>query len=117
VWVLRLNIAIVTIIPLTFAAAGNIWMLIPAFLAQGLVQGGFELGAATSAIALAERGRVMEYTAIQSVAIGLRGMVAPLIGAALLGMGLTETTILVIAAALVAISWGMMRGVPDKPGA
>lgn len=104
-------------VPLTYVWAGDAWTLLPAFICQGLMQGGFELGITTGVIALAERGRVMEYTALQAATIGVRGMLAPLLGALLLSVGVSETLVLGIATGLVAISWIMLGAVrAPQPG-
>lgn len=116
-WVLRLSILLAAFVPLTYVWAGNAWMLLPAFICQGLMQGGFELGITTGVIDLAGRGRVMEYTALQAATIGVRGMLAPLLGALLLGAGVPETLVLGIAAGLVAVSWVMLGAVrSSQPG-
>ena len=85
--------------------------LLPAFLAQGLIMGGFELGATNTGIALAERGRVMEYSALQTAVFGLRGMIAPLLGTALLGAGLADTAVFALGTALVLAGWLIMARV------
>lgn len=118
-WVLRLSILLVTFIPLTYIWAGNAWTLLPAFILQGLVQGGFELGATGGSIDLAAPGHVLEYAALQTTTIGARGMLAPLLGTLLLGAGLSEALVLALAAALVAISWvllGMVKPPPREQG-
>lgn len=116
-WVLRLSILLAAFVPLTYVWAGNAWMLLPAFICQGLMQGGFELGITTGVIDLAERGHVMEYTALQAATIGVRGMLAPLLGALLLGAGMSETLVLGIAVGLVALSWVMLGAVRSpQPG-
>ena len=116
-WVLRLSILMAAFVPLTYIWAGHAWMLLPAFICQGLMQGGFELGITTGAIDLAKRGHVMEYTALQTATIGVRGMLAPLMGAALLGAGASETLVLGLAVGLVAGSWVLLGAVrlPQNP--
>ena len=116
-WVLRLSILLAAFVPLTYIWASNAWMLLPAFICQGLMQGGFELGITTGAIDLAKRGHVMEYTALQTATIGVRGMLAPLMGAALLGAGASETLVLGLAVGLVAGSWVLLGAVrlPQNP--
>ncbi|MCS6841448.1 MAG: MFS transporter [Roseiflexus sp.] len=104
-WVLRLSILLAVFVPLAYVWAGDAWTLLPAFICQGLMQGGFELGITTGVIDLAGRGRVMEYTALQAATIGVRGVLAPLLGALLLGAGVSETLVLGIAVGLVVISW------------
>ncbi|HMO55908.1 MAG TPA: MFS transporter [Roseiflexaceae bacterium] len=103
-WVLQVSVVCAIIVPFTYIWADSAWMLVPAFIAQGLLQGGFELGVTNTTIALAERGRVIEYAALQTATIGLRGMLAPFVGTLLLGMGVSETTLFAVAAAMVASS-------------
>lgn len=59
----------------------------------------------------------MEYTALQTATIGLRGMLAPLMGAVLLGAGVSETLVLVLAVGLVVVSWVLIGAVrlPENP--
>ena len=111
VWVLRLNMGLAALVPFTYIFAGSGLGLLPAFLAQGLIMGGFELGATNTGIALAERGRVMEYSALQTAVFGLRGMAAPLVGTALLGAGLADTAVFALGTALVLAGWLMMARV------
>ncbi|MBU6334475.1 MAG: MFS transporter [Chloroflexi bacterium] len=85
--VLIVSVALAACVPFTYLWAGSAWALLPAFIAQGLLQGGFELGVTNVTIALAERGRVLEYAALQTLVIGLRGLAAPLIGTLLLQAG------------------------------
>ncbi|ABU57130.1 MFS transporter [Roseiflexus castenholzii] len=110
-WVLRLSMLLAAFVPFTYVWAGNAWMLLPAFICQGLMQGGFELGITTGVIDLAERGRVMEYTALQAAIIGVRGMLAPLLGSLLLGIGASEALVLGAATGLVIASCVLLGAV------
>ncbi len=103
-WVLRLSMGIAALVPFTYIWADSAWMLLPAFIAQGVLQGGFELGATNSAMYLAGSEHVVEYTALQTAMIGLRGMIAPFIGAALLGLGVSENSVFALGTTLVLIS-------------
>ncbi|HWQ13564.1 MAG TPA: MFS transporter [Roseiflexaceae bacterium] len=105
VWVLRLSMGLAALVPLTYVFAGSAWALLPAFLVQGLIQGGFELGVTNTGIALAERGRVMEYTALQTAVVGLRGMLAPFLGTLLLALGAPDTAVFALSVALIAGGW------------
>ena len=91
-------------VPFTYLWAGSAWALLPAFIAQGLLQGGFELGVTNTTIALAERGRVLEYAALQTLTIGLRGLAAPLIGTLLLQAGVDPAWLFGAAAVLMVLS-------------
>ncbi|MGB9753801.1 MFS transporter [Roseiflexus castenholzii] len=116
-WVLRLSMLLAAFVPFTYVWAGNAWMLLPAFICQGLMQGGFELGITTGVIDLAERGRVMEYTALQAAIIGVRGMLAPLLGSLLLGIGASEALVLGAATGLVIASCVLLGAVqPPRTG-
>ena len=89
-------------------------MLIPAFISRGIVSGGFELGRINAGIQLAPADRITEYAVIQSTTIGVRGIIAPLISAMLLHLGLPPTGIFVISAVLVATAW-VLFGSIDAP--
>jgi MFS family permease len=102
--VLVVSVALAACVPFTYLWAGSAWALLPAFIAQGLLQGGFELGVTNTTIALAERGRVLEYAALQTLTIGLRGLAAPLIGTLLLQAGVDPAWLFGAAAVLMVLS-------------
>ena len=97
---------IAIVVPLCYAMADTVWLLIPACIAQGLVFAGFDLGASTAAIALAPPGRVLAYAAVQHVVIGVRGMLAPLLAAALLGIGYADTLVFAVGIGLLVLAAG-----------
>ena len=112
--VLRATCVVSLIQPVVYIFAGNAWMLIPAFISRGIVSGGFELGRINAGIQLAPADRITEYAVIQSTTIGVRGIIAPLISAMLLHLGLPPTGIFVISAVLVATAW-VLFGSIDAP--
>ena len=95
-----LNVVVIS----PFIVASQAWMLIPSYLAQGAVNSALDLGYVTAAIQLAAPKHIAEYSALQFVVIGLRGMLGPLIGVSLLRVGLSQTAVfgLAIGMALVA---------------
>jgi MFS family permease len=105
IWVLRANVGIAIVLPLTYIWASNAWMLIPAFIAQGIIAAGIDLGIISTGIELADPERVAEYSALQATIIGIRGMAGPFIGAALVGAGLPNQLVFALGAALIAVSW------------
>jgi MFS family permease len=109
IWLLRVAMLLAAVVPFMYSVASNVWLLIPAFVAQGLLQGAFELGATNAGIGLARQGRVLEYTALQTATMGLRGMIAPFIGAALLGAGMPLAWVFVISTVLVLVSFVMLH--------
>jgi hypothetical protein len=48
---------------------------------------------------------VAEYSALQSTIIGLRGMVAPFVGVALLSAGVPDRAIFVLGCGFIALGW------------
>jgi DHA1 family inner membrane transport protein len=111
VWVVRVAMLLGAAVPFCYIWATNIWLLLPAFMFQGLLQGAFDLGATNTAIELAEPGRVMEYTALQTAVLGLRGMIAPFLGAALLSAGLPDTWVFALCTLLVLAGAAMLSGI------
>jgi MFS family permease len=84
--------------------ATNVWWLVPAFIVQGLVSAGADLGVINAGIQLAPPDRVDEYSAIQSTIMGLRGMVGPMLGIALLGLGASPAAIFALGAIFMLVS-------------
>ena len=89
-----------TMFILPYVWAWNGWMLVPSFIAIGLVSAGMELWVTYTIIELAEPGLLPEYTAVCMMAIGGRGLIAPLIGVGLLRNGVSEPSLLIFGAML-----------------
>ncbi len=113
--VLRINQLISVIVPLTYIWASDGWMLLPAFVVQGLINAGVDVGIISTCIQLAEADKVVEYAAVQATVVGLRGMITPFLGAALLRLGISDTRIFAIGAALIFLSWLMLNTVQGTP--
>lgn len=103
--VMRATCAVSLLQPLVYIWAGSAWALIPAFVARGIASGGFELGRINAGIQLADPERITEYAVIQSTTIGMRGIIAPLISALLLRLGLPPTGIFVLSAGCMITAW------------
>jgi len=112
--VLRLTCAVAMVQPLVYIFADNGWMLIPAFIARGIVSGGFELGRINTGIQLAPPDRITEYAVIQSTTIGMRGILAPLISALLLRMGMPPAGLFLLSIGLMVAAW-VLFGRIDAP--
>ena len=104
IWVMRVNFAIGTLVPFAYIFASNGWMLLPAFIAQGIISAGLDLGFVNTCIQLAESDKVVEYAAIQATVGGLRGIIAPFLGVFLVGLGVTEAWIFASGTLLVVIA-------------
>ncbi len=102
-----------TLVPLNYCVATSPWMLIPSTVVGGIVNAGGELSAFASVLYFAPKDRITQYQGIYLSLFGLRGILAPLMGAALLeskllpqrsifllGMALTLVGVLVILAGM-----------------
>ena len=103
VWVMRVNLAIATLVPFSYIFATDGWMLLPAFIAQGIISAGMDLGMLNTCIQLAEPDKVVEYAAIQATVAGIRGIVTPFIGVLLVGLGIDVAWVFAIGTLLIAI--------------
>ncbi len=113
--VLRINQLISVIVPLTYIWATADWMLLPAFIVQGLINAGVDIGLISTCIQLAEKDKVVEYAAVQATVIGLRGMITPFLGAALLRLGVADTQVFALGAGLIFLSWLILQQVQAAP--
>ncbi len=113
--VLRTNLAIGAIIPFSYLFATEGWMLLPAFIAQGIISAGVDLGLVNTCIQLAEPDSVVDYAAVQSTVVGLRGMIAPFIGVALIQLGVAPGAVFALGGLLVLASWLIMGAVHLAP--
>ncbi|MCX7706725.1 MAG: MFS transporter [Anaerolineae bacterium] len=91
-------INIVAVLPYAWVTAG--WMLVPSFVASGLVNSAIDLGFITAAIQLADPEQIQEYAALQSMVIGARGIVGPFLGVGLLRLGVAQPAIFIVASVL-----------------
>src|ERR1041384_1898369 len=76
------------------------WMLLPAFIAAGLVTAGADLAIMYSVIDLAGPERVPSYWAVTSIVSGFRGLLGPFIGSLLVKIGWPLWSIFLLSAAL-----------------
>lgn len=104
-WVLRANVGIALLVPLSYMWAPNAWFLLPAFVAHGIISAGVDLGVISTGIELAGPDSVAEYTALQATVIGARGMVGPFVGTALVAAGLADRAVFAIGAGLIVGAW------------
>ena len=96
--VMRAILAVGFFVPFAYIWASSGWMLLPAFIAQGIISAGVDIGLISTCIQLAEKDKVVEYAAVQATVIGLRGMITPFLGAALLRVGVADTQIFALGA-------------------
>lgn len=104
-WVMRANFVVALIVPFCYIWAVNGWMLLPAFIAHGIIAAGIDLAVISTAMELADPEQVAEYSALQATIIGLRGMLGPFIGVALLRLGLPDYVVFAIGCVFIGLGW------------
>ncbi|MEZ4860504.1 MAG: MFS transporter [Caldilineaceae bacterium] len=113
--VLGINQLISIVVPLAYIWATNGWMLLPAFIVQGLINAGVDVGLISTCIQLAEADKVVEYAAVQATMVGLRGMITPFLGAGLVRLGMADSRIFALGAGLIFLSWLILQRVDGPP--
>jgi MFS family permease len=114
VFVMRMNCLFAMLAPFSYIWATNGWILLPAFMVQGFINAGWDMGLINAGIQLADPERVTEYAAVQGTVVGIRGMIVPYFSVILLAFGLPITAIFIISIMLMAIAW-VMFGAVDVP--
>lgn len=99
------NASLLLGLPVVYLFAPNAWFLLPAAVIAGFTLGGGDLTFFTNVVQLAPRGKVADYMAAQSFAVGLRGTVAPFVASALL---LATSASLVLGIVLVVVATGLV---------
>jgi len=115
-WTLRANYLAAFFVPLTYIWATSAWTLLPAFIAQGVVSAGVDMAFLNVCLQMAAPGKMLEYSALQSTVIGIRGIAASFLGAGMVRIGFPETTVFACGALLILISWwiiGQIRFMPQ----
>lgn len=94
-----------TLIPLVYCLASEPWMLLPAMVVSGSLSGGIELSYLNGVMRFAPPARVAQYQALFAVLTGIRGIIAPYVGAELLRSGvLSMKQIFLLSAGLILVS-------------
>lgn len=81
------------IVPVSYIFATNSWWLAPAFAAVGIVNAGMDVGTLNTVMQLSKDERLGEYSGLQTLVLGLRGLVAPFLGVWLAQAGLPYAVI------------------------
>ncbi len=119
VYVLRWNCALAILAPLAYIWASNAWMLVPAFITQGIINAGWDMGLINAGIQLSDPDRVTEYSAVQGTVVGIRGMIVPYVSVGLLNLGLPISAIFTASIALMVTAWVMFGRInvdmPEQP--
>lgn len=105
------NVLLVSLVPVFYFLAEDVWMLIPAAVITGVTMGGVELSYFNSILYFAKEGRESHYQALHSFLLGIRGTLAPFCGAAIVGAfrggGVDVKYLFLISAALMLLGAGL----------
>lgn len=96
------------VVPLCYILAPNSWWLAPAFAAVGIVNAGMDVGALNTVMQLCKAERLGEYSGLQTLVLGARGLIAPFLGVWLAQVGLPYGVIFGLAAACMLMGAGLL---------
>jgi len=97
------------ILPYIWATKG--WMLLPSFIAAGLVTAGADLAILYTVSKLAGPDRVPDYAALNSVVSGFRGLLGPFFGSLLVSIGWQYWEVFTLSAGLTLMGAMVLSGV------
>ena len=108
-------INIVVVLPYLWATQG--WMLLPSFIAAGLVTAGADLGILYTISNLTGPELVADYAALNSTISGFRGLLGPFLCTLLISMGWRYTSVFILSAILMLASVIAMAYVSKRQAA
>jgi MFS family permease len=80
------NILLNALIPVFYLMASDKWMLAPAFFLAGITQAGIDLSYFNSILSFATEENASRYQALHSFLLGIRGVIAPVVGGLIVGL-------------------------------
>lgn len=85
-WTVKVNFALMVFMPLAYFLAHNIWMVAVGYVFAGITMAGIDLGWMNAIMQFARREQISDYAALHAGLVGVRGIVAPLVGTALMSV-------------------------------
>lgn len=79
--IVLINSLLAAVIPLNHIFATEVWMLLPMALVQGVVNAGIELSYFNSVMHFSSSDNAAQYQGMHSLLLGVRGVIAPFVGA------------------------------------
>ncbi len=92
------------VVPLCYAFASSVWILIPAFAAMGFLNAGLDLAMLNSVIQLSDPDDLGSYSSLQYTVVGLRGLISPFIGVWVVRAGLPMSWAFLAGAVLIGVA-------------
>jgi hypothetical protein len=112
-WTVRANVLLTALLPLSYFLAQDVRMVALAYVFNGITVAGIDLGWLNAIMRFASKERVADYTAVHSGLSGVRGLIAPFLGTALMAIpGLGLRGVFLLSAAVIVAGWLMIRRVP-----
>jgi len=111
-WAVQINLLLTAFITLAFAFAFDIWVTAIAYIITGITVAGSDLGWMNAIMQFARKEQIGHYTALHAFLLGVRGIIAPLLGTALMSIpwiGLRG--VFIIATIIVLYGWWRSRHV------
>lgn len=109
-WAVQINLFLTVFISLAFFFATNLWLVMLAYIVTGITVAGTDLGWMNAIMQFARKDDVSDYTALHAFLVGVRGIVAPLLGTVLMTIpwiGLRG--VFLLSAFVILIGWWRMR--------
>ncbi len=111
-WTVKINLFLTAFIALAFGLAYDIWFVAVAYIITGITVAGTDLGWMNAIMQFARKEEIGHYTALHAFLVGVRGIVAPLLGTVLMAIPFIGLRgVFLISAALVLLGWWLMRRV------
>jgi sugar phosphate permease len=85
-WTMKANVFLTAFVPLALFLAGDLWLVAVAYIVMGITNAGGDLGWINTIMQFGRRGQVADYTALYAGLAGIRGLIMPLLGTALLAV-------------------------------
>lgn len=113
-WTVRTNVLLSAMLPLGFFLAQDARTLALAYVFNGITVAGIDLGWLNAIMRLSPKERLADYTAVHSGLTGVRGLIAPFLGIALLSIpGVGLRGVFLLSVAVIVAGWLMIRRVPS----
>jgi MFS family permease len=117
-WTIQMNFVLTLVVPLAFFFAHDLWLLALAQIFLGITVAGTDLGWMNAIMQFARKEDIGHYTALHAFLIGVRGMIAPFIGTALITLEwIGIRGVFLLSALLILVSWLIVRTVRVNPAA
>ncbi|MBI5034759.1 MAG: MFS transporter [Chloroflexi bacterium] len=115
-WTVKVNLFLTTFMSLAFCLAYDMWLAGVAYIIIGITVAGSDLGWMNAIMQFARPEEISHYTALHAFLVGVRGIVAPLLGTVLMTIPLIGLRgVFLISASMIFLGWFLMRRIEAPP--